>query len=44
VMPLSRTTVRRLDRGALLLGYAATDEAHMRRGVQRLADALAAVS
>ncbi len=41
VLPLSRSALEPPVRGALLLGYAATDEPAMRRGVRRLADALA---
>ncbi|MEO8880093.1 MAG: PLP-dependent aminotransferase family protein [Gemmatimonadaceae bacterium] len=40
VMPISRYSMVQLERGALLLGYAAFDEGEIRRGVQRLARAL----
>ncbi len=42
--PLSFYTARPLDRGGLVLGYAAFDEARIRRGVQRLATVLDAVA
>ena len=40
VTPLSRYSVARLKRGALLLGYAAFDDRAIRAGVQALARAL----
>lgn len=40
VMPISRYSLAQLERGALLLGYAAIDEGEIKRGVQRLARAL----
>jgi GntR family transcriptional regulator/MocR family aminotransferase len=40
VMPLSRAAIQPYKRGALMLGYAATSEPDMRRGVRQLALAL----